>query len=201
MKNRKEYQQQSPAVDQMKQELKQIRYKRAYARTLRSTLACVVMAVALILCAVAFLPIIRITGDSMSHTLNRGDILLTLRGDEVQRGDLIVFYVEGNKMLVKRAVAVAGDRVEMTEDGVLIVNDQPVDEPYISSRALGECDQEFPLVVPQERVFVLGDHRELSIDSRSSAMGCIAREQVIGKVAVRIWPLNALGLIAGNGTK
>ena len=201
MKNRKEYQQQSPAVDQMKQELKQIRYKRAYARTLRSTLACVVMAAALILCAVAFLPIIRITGDSMSHTLNRGDILLTLRGDEVQRGDLIVFYVEGNKMLVKRAVAVAGDRVEMTEDGVLIVNDQPVDEPYISSRALGECDQEFPLVVPQERVFVLGDHRELSIDSRSSAMGCIAREQVIGKVAVRIWPLNALGLIAGNGTK
>lgn len=201
MKNRKEYQQQSPAVDQMKQELKQIRYKRAYARTLRSTLACVVMAAALILCAVAFLPIIRITGDSMSHTLNRGDILLTLRGDEVQRGDLIVFYVEGNKMLVKRAVAVAGDRVEMTEDGVLIVNDQPVDEPYISSRALGECDQEFPLVVPQERVFVLGDHRELSIDSRSSAMGCIAREQVIGKAAVRIWPLNALGLIAGNGTK
>ena len=201
MKNRKEYQQQSPAVDQMKQELKQIRYKRAYARTLRSTLACVVMAVALILCAVAFLPIIRITGDSMSHTLNRGDILLTLRGDEVQRGDLIVFYVEGNKMLVKRAVAVAGDRVEMTEDGVLIVNDQPVDEPYISSRALGECDQEFPLVVPQERVFVLGDHRELSIDSRSSAMGCIARELVIGKAAVRIWPLNALGLIAGNGTK
>ena len=201
MKNRKEYQQQSPAVDQMKQELKQIRYKRAYARTLRSTLACVVMAAALILCAVAFLPIIRITGDSMSHTLNRGDILLTLRGDEVQRGDLIVFYVEGNKMLVKRAVAVAGDRVEMTEDGVLIVNDQPVDEPYISSRALGECDQVFPLVVPQERVFVLGDHRELSIDSRSSAMGCIAREQVIGKVAVRIWPLNALGLIAGNGTK
>lgn len=201
MKNRKEYQQQSPAVDQMKQELKQIRYKRAYARTLRSTLACVVMAAALILCAVAFLPIIRITGDSMSHTLNRGDILLTLRGDEVQRGDLIVFYVEGNKMLVKRAVAVAGDRVEMMEDGVLIVNDQPVDEPYISSRALGECDQEFPLVVPQERVFVLGDHRELSIDSRSSAMGCIAREQVIGKAAVRIWPLNALGLIAGNGTK
>lgn len=201
MKNRKEYQQQSPAVDQMKQELKQIRYKRAYARTLRSTLACVVMAAALILCAVAFLPIIRITGDSMSHTLNRGDILLTLRGDEVQRGDLIVFYVEGNKMLVKRAVAVAGDRVEMTEDGVLIVNDQPVDEPYISSRALGECDQEFPLVVPQERVFVLGDHRELSIDSRSSAMGCIAREQVIGKAVVRIWPLNALGLIAGNGTK
>ena len=201
MKNRKEYQQQSPAVDQMKQELKQIRYKRAYARTLRSTLACVVMAAALILCAVAFLPIIRITGDSMSHTLNRGDILLTLRGDEVQRGDLIVFYVEGNKMLVKRAVAVAGDRVEMTEDGVLIVNDQPVDEPYISSRALGECDQEFPLVVPQEWVFVLGDHRELSIDSRSSAMGCIAREQVIGKAAVRIWPLNALGLIAGNGTK
>ena len=201
MKNRKEYQQQSPAVDQMKQELKQIRYKRAYARTLRSTLACVVMAAALILCAVAFLPIIRITGDSMSHTLNRGDILLTLRGDEVQRGDLIVFYVGGNKMLVKRAVAVAGDRVEMTEDGVLIVNDQPVDEPYISSRALGECDQEFPLVVPQERVFVLGDHRELSIDSRSSAMGCIAREQVIGKAAVRIWPLNALGLIAGNGTK
>ena len=201
MKNRKEYQQQSPAVDQMKQELKQIRYKRAYARTLRSTLACVVMAAALILCAVAFLPIIRITGDSMSHTLNRGDILLTLRGDEVQRGDLIVFYVEGNRMLVKRAVAVAGDRVEMTEDGALIVNDQPVDEPYISSRALGECDQEFPLVVPQERVFVLGDHRELSIDSRSSAMGCIAREQVIGKAAVRIWPLNALGLIAGNGTK
>jgi len=193
MKNHKGQGQASPVADQMRSELKRIRYKRAYARTLRSTLFSLLIAAALILSAAAFLPVIRITGDSMANTLKRGDVLIALRGDDVEPGDLIVFYVEGNKMLVKRVVAVEGDKVEMAQDGTLTVNDRVIDETYLSTKVLGECDLEFPFEVPQARVFVLGDNRELSVDSRSSAMGCIAREQIIGKAALRIWPLNAFG--------
>ena len=183
------------AAEEMRCELKRIRYNRAYLSTLRSTLFSLLVIVAFVLLVAAYLPAIRITGDSMAGTLRRGDVLITLRSDEVDRGDLIVFYVEGNKMLVKRTAALGGDRVQIEQDGTLMVNDQIINEAYISNKSYGECDLEFPFEVPNERVFVLGDNRELSIDSRSSAMGCIAREQIIGKVALRIWPLQSFGRI------
>ena len=195
MKKHKEHIQPKTAADQMRGELKRIRYRRAYVRTLRSTMFSLLLVAALILSVAAYLPIVRITGDSMAGTLRRGDILLTLRGDDVHRGDLVVFYVEANKMLVKRVAAVDGDQVQMDEDGVLAVNGETVSEPYVTNRSLGECDLEFPITVPRERIFVLGDNRELSIDSRSSAMGYIAREQIIGKVALRIWPIRTFGRI------
>lgn len=201
MKNRKEPATIGSTADQMRSELKRIRYKRIYMRTLCSTLLSMLIAVALILTAAAYLPIVRITGDSMANTLNRGDILLSLRGDEVERGDLIAFYMEGNKILVKRVIACAEDMIQIEQDGTVIVNDQVMAEEYVSARALGECDQEFPLRVPRECVFVMGDNREISLDSRSSAMGCIAREQIIGKVAVRIWPLHAIGFLDKNWMK
>lgn len=193
MKNRKE--QMEITADQMRGELKRIRYKREYARTLRSTLFSLLVVAALILSVAAYLPIVRITGDSMGDTLRRGDILLTLRGDDVRRGDLVAFYVAGNKMLVKRVAALGGDQVQMEPDGTLIVNAETVSEKYVTHQSLGECDLEFPYKIPNERVFVLGDNRETSIDSRSSAIGCIAREQIIGKAALRIWPLEAFGWI------
>lgn len=201
MKSHKEHINIDSTAEQMRRELKRIRYQRTYMRTLRSTFFSLVVAAALILAAAAYLPIVRITGDSMADTLRRGDVLLTLRGDEVKQGDLIVFYVEGNKMLVKRAVACAGDKVQIEQDGTVCINDQMIMEDYVSRKALGECDLEFPFEVPQERVFVLGDNREVSIDSRSSAMGCIAREQIIGKAVLRIWPLHAFGLLANHSTK
>ena len=201
MKANKELAGYGTAAEQMRSELKRIRYRRVYLRTLRSTLFSLLVIVAFVLLVAAYLPVIRITGDSMADTLRRGDILLTLRDDKIDRGDLIVFYVEGNKMLVKRAAALGGDRVQIEQDGTLMVNDQIITEAYISNKAYGECDLEFPFAVPNGRVFVLGDNRELSIDSRSSAMGCIASEQIIGRVALRIWPLQSFGWIEHNVTE
>ena len=195
MKKHKGHMPPETAVDQMRRELKRVRYRREYWRALRSTLFSLLLIAALILSVAAYLPIVRITGDSMADTLRRGDILLTLRGDDVRRGDLVVFYVEGGKMLVKRVAAVDGDQVQMDQDGVLVVNGETVSETYVTNSSLGECDLEFPIIVPRERIFVLGDNRELSIDSRSSAMGYIAREQIIGKVALRIWPIQTFGRI------
>ena len=126
MNRRKESVGADSAAEQMRSELKRIRYKRTYMRTLRSTLFSLIFAAALILVIAAYLPVVRITGDSMANTLNRGDILLAMRSDEVQRGDLIVFYVEGNKMLVKRVIACAGDKVQIEQDGTVSVNDQPL---------------------------------------------------------------------------
>lgn len=201
MKANKEKAGYETSAEQMRSELKRIRYKRAYLRTLRSTLCSLLVIVAFVLMIAAYLPVIRITGDSMADTLRRGDVLLTLRDDEVKRGDLIVFYVEGNKMLVKRVVALGGDQVQLEQDGTLAVNGQIVNEEYISNKSLGECDLEFPFEVPNGRVFVLGDNRELSVDSRSSAMGCISSEQIIGKALLRIWPLQSFGWIEYNPTK
>ena len=195
MKKHKEQMRQAATADQMRSELKRIRYKREYLRTLRSTLFSLLMVAALILSVAAYLPIVRITGDSMAGTLNRGDILVTLRGDDVERGDLVVFYVEGSKMLVKRVAALGGDQVNMEPDGTLAVNGETISEAYVSEKSLGECDLEFPFEVPRERVFVLGDNRAISIDSRSTAIGCVGREQIIGKAALRIWPLQSFGLI------
>ena len=170
MKANKEKAGYGTCAEQMRSELKRIRYKRAYWRTLRSTLGSLLVIVAFVLLIAAYLPVIRMTGDSMADTLRRGDVLLTLRGDEVKRGDLIVFYVEGNKMLVKRVAALGGDQVQLEQDGTLAINGQIIDEKYISNKSLGEGDLEFPFEVPEGRVFVLGDNRELSVDSRSSAM-------------------------------
>lgn len=201
MKANKEKAGYGTSAEQMRSELKRIRYKRAYWRTLRSTLGSLLVIVAFVLLIAAYLPVIRMTGDSMADTLRRGDVLLTLRGDEVKRGDLIVFYVEGNKMLVKRVAALGGDQVQLEQDGTLAINGQIIDEKYISNKSLGECDLEFPFEVPEGRVFVLGDNRELSVDSRSSAMGCIASEQIIGKALLRIWPLQSFGWIEYSPTK
>lgn len=201
MKGKKAHAEYDSVTEQMRSELKRIRYKRAYMRMLRSTLFSLLVIVAFVLLVAAYLPVIRITGDSMADTLNRGDVLITLRGDMVDRGDLIVFYVEGNKMLVKRVMALGGDRVQIEPDGTLTINDQMVHEDYVSNKALGECDLDFPFEVPTGRVFVLGDNRALSVDSRSSAMGCIASEQIIGKAAVRIWPLQSFGWIGNDLTE
>ena len=85
--------------------------------------------------------------------------------------------------------------MDITADGTVYVNNVAIDEPYLSDRAYGETNIEFPYQVPESRVFVMGDHRSVSIDSRNTAVGCVASEQIVGKIVFRVWPLELIGAI------
>ena len=133
--------------------------------------------------------VLQVSGDSMNPTLEDRDILLLVKSDSMKTGDLCGFYWQ-NKLLLKRVIGQPGDVISMDEDGHVTVNGTVLDEPYVDELALGECDIRFPYQVPENRYFVLGDHRSVSIDSRSSVIGCVEKSQVVGRVFLRIWPLN-----------
>lgn len=143
--------------------------------------------------ATLFLPVLQVSGDSMNPTLEDKDILLLVKSDSMKTGDLCGFYWQ-NKLLLKRVIGQPGDVISMDEDGHVTVNGTVLDEPYVDELALGECDIRFPYQVPENRYFVLGDHRSVSIDSRSSVIGCVEKSQVVGRVFLRIWPLNRLAV-------
>lgn len=153
----------------------------------------VVVAAVAVLLATLFLPVLQVSGDSMNPTLEDKDILLLVKSDSMKTGDLCGFYWQ-NKLLLKRVIGQPGDVISMDEDGHVTVNGTVLDEPYVDELALGECDIRFPYQVPENRYFVLGDHRSVSIDSRSSVIGCVEKSQVVGRVFLRIWPLNRLAV-------
>ncbi|MBQ6830956.1 MAG: signal peptidase I [Clostridia bacterium] len=178
-----------PQLDALQQELKRERYKHRFRRLLRSTVnALIVVAAVAALIATLFLPVLQIAGTSMEPGLNDGDIVLLVKTDRLKTGDLCAFYYS-NKILIKRIIGVPGDYVHVQSDGTVFLNGQPLDEPYVSEKALGECDVQFPYQVPENSYFVMGDHRETSIDSRSSVIGCISEEQIVGKIFCKFWPL------------
>lgn len=144
------------------------------------------------LVATLFLPVLRIYGTSMTPTMTDGDIVVSVKGGSFERGDIIAFWFN-NKILIKRVIAQAGEWVDIDEDGNVSINDEPLEEPYLTERALGECDIELPYQVPEGRVFVMGDHRSTSSDSRNSAVGCVAEEQIVGKLVFRVWPYSGFG--------
>jgi signal peptidase I len=154
----------------------------------------ITVAAAAVLIAVLVFPVLQITGTSMTNTLQDGDIAVVLKGSKYETGDVVAFYYN-NSVLVKRVIGYAGDWIDIDEDGNVFVNGEQLDEPYVTEKALGDCDLEFPYQVPDNRIFVLGDHRATSTDSRSSALGCIDTDLVIGKLLVRVWPLSDAGLI------
>ena len=131
----------------------------------------------------------------MNETLQDGDIVLSVKDSRMNSGDIVAFYYN-NKILVKRVIAQAGDWVNIDADGNVYVNDVLLDEPYISNKALGECDIDLPYQVPENRIFVMGDHREVSVDSRTTTVGCVAEEQIVGKLVFRVWPFNGFGSLA-----
>lgn len=171
--------------------------KASYADKLRKSIISttnilIVVAAMAILTAMLFLPVLRIYGNSMNGTLTSGDLVVSLKGAKFNTGDIIAFYYNNN-ILVKRVIANSGDWVDIDLDGNVYVNQQKIDEPYLDDKAFGEPDVDFPYQVPDERVFVLGDNRSVSVDSRHNAVGCVTSEQIVGKIVFRVWPLTKLG--------
>ncbi len=194
---RGKHQLQVPEIGLLKAELKRETYKHRYSSVLRSTIfTLVVVAAFAVLVATLWMPVLQIYGSSMSPTLEEGQIVLSLKGMDFEPGDLVAFYL-GNKLLVKRVIACPSDYVTIQEDGTVLVNGTQLHEPYLTEKALGECDLEFPYQVPEERYFLMGDHRRTSVDSRSSAVGCVSKEQIVGKILFRVWPFAAFGPLNG----
>ena len=184
-----------PTTKQLEEELSRVRYRKSYASVLRSTIYTLVTVAAIaVLVAVLFLPVLRIYGTSMSPSLNEGDIVVSLKGNDFKTGDVVAFYYN-NKILVKRVMALAGDWINIDENGVVYVNNEEIDEPYLSEKAFGECNIKLPYQVPESRIFVMGDNRATSVDSRNTSVGCVAEEQIVGKIRFRVWPLNQMGVI------
>ena len=184
-----------PSVRQLEEELKREKYRGRYKRLLRGTVSTVLVVIAAaVLISNLLLPILRIYGSSMSPTLVNGNIVTALRGGSYERGDIVAFYYN-DKILVKRIVGLPGEVIDIDEDGSVSVDGEPLDEPYLDEKALGECDIELPYQVPEGRYFVMGDNRSVSSDSRSSQVGCIVEEQVIGKLIFRLWPLDGFGTV------
>ena len=185
--------QQPPTLEQLTAELARENYKRRFGRVLRSTLfTLVVVAAAAVLVATIWMPVLQIYGSSMTPTLDEGEIVISLKGADFRQGDIVAFYYN-NKILVKRIIADPGQWVDIDEDGTVRVDGETLDEPYLTEKAFGGCDIKLPYQVPDGRYFVMGDHRSTSVDSRHSAVGCVADEQIVGRIVFRVWPLNTLG--------
>ena len=184
-----------PSTEEVKAERERLAYRSRYTRVLRSTIyALVVVAAVAVLLATLFLPVLQVSGDSMNPTLQDKDVIVLAKSGSLKTGDLCGFYWQ-NKLLLKRVIGLPGDIISLDENGVVTVNGTVLDEPYVDELALGECDIKFPYQVPENRYFVLGDHRATSIDSRSSVIGCVEKNQIVGKVFIRVWPLSSFSLI------
>ena len=185
----------NPTVEQLERELRRERHKRSYRGTLLSTIsALVIVAAVAVLVSMLALPVLQVVGESMTPSLYQGEIVVAPKGTAFQKGDVIAFYYN-NKILVKRVIANAGEWVNIDGDGNVFINDVPLDEPYVSDKALGDCNITLPYQVPDGKIFVMGDHRATSSDSRNTAVGCVAQEQVVGRVVLRVWPLDRIGFI------
>ena len=184
-----------PATPELKSAVKRDRYLRRFRTTVRSTfLSLVVVAAVAVLVAVLLLPILRIYGKSMSGTLDSGDIVLSIKSTHFETGDVIAFYYNNN-ILVKRVIANPGDWVDIDKNGIVYVNNIKLEEPYLYEKAYGETNIELPYQVPEGKIFVMGDNRSVSIDSRHTSIGCVSDEQIVGKIVYRVWPFTTIGRV------
>ena len=154
----------------------------------------IVIAAVVVLISNLFTPVLHIYGHSMNETLDEGDIVVALRGGDFKTGDIIGFYYN-NQILIKRVIGSSGDWIDIDEEGTVYVNNKKLEEPYLDEKAFGECNITLPYQVPESRLFVMGDNRAVSIDSRNTAVGCVAEEQIVGKILGRIWPYDRIGLV------
>lgn len=192
MKHTKKRLKSLPTKKQIETERKRFRRQKAYNKALSGTIyVLTIVAAVAVLIATLLLPVLQIEGTSMEPTLTNGDIVLLTKTTSFNRGELCGFSWN-NKLLIKRVIGTPGDSIEIDTDGTVYLNSEKLDEPYAEQLAIGECDLEFPFQVPQEQYFVLGDMRESSIDSRNTLIGCVEKDQIVGKVFFRVWPFKTI---------
>jgi signal peptidase I len=181
-----------PASDAIQQELDRVENRRRFSRVLRNTMAVFVSVAAIaVLLATFLLPVMRIYGNAMTPTIAEGELVLAIKTKAPERGDILGFYYN-NRILIRRVIALPGETVSIDEFGNVTVNSLPLAEAYIYQKTLGECDLEFPYIVPDDSWFVMGDNRLSSVDSRSSVVGCVTQDQLVGKVFACLWPLKSV---------
>lgn len=184
-----------PTVSELETELRRVKYQRRYNTVLKSTVyTLVTVAAVAVLVATLWLPVLQIYGSSMTPTLQDGQIIFSVKTGTMEQGDIIAFYYN-NKILIKRVIATPGEWVNITEDGTVYINDRLLEEPYLTEKAFGNADIEFPYQVPDDKLFVMGDHRATSADSRHTAVGCVSPDQIVGKIIFRVWPLDQIGIV------
>ena len=182
-----------PSTEQLETEINRVRYKKRYRSVLRSTVYTLITVAAIsILVATLWLPVLQIFGNSMTPTLQNGEIIFSVKTDDFEQGDIVAFYYN-NKILVKRVICGPGDWFNMDPDGTVYVNNVKINEPYVLETAYGDTNIQLPFQVPDGKIFVLGDQRSTSVDSRNTAVGCVASEQIVGKIVFRIWPFDCIG--------
>ena len=185
----------APSSEQLENELIRVRYRERYGKLLKNTVyALLVVAAVSVLIATLVLPVLEIYGNSMNPTFQNGDVVVSVKTADLKRGDICCLYYN-NHILVKRVIGLEGDEILIDEDGRVFVNGKELDEPYVERKMLGDCDIEFPYTVPEQTVFVLGDNRSTSVDSRNASIGCISNEEIVGKIVFRVWPLKSFGTV------